>query len=197
MTLMVALGVPVALAQVAGNRIRAAAADQSGPASPAPADLHTLKGQLEAFQTVLNRSVLESFGQPFSLLQDAQGIYLPGFGVAFHMELNLLPVRLQMPFDIQPPTPEEVRKAREEKVARIRQLRTRLSELLLEHGGEFSAMAGEQNVAVAVHLFNLPSEGRDLPSQLVITVNRQTLDDYRNGRLTAEQFQQAGSVLEF
>lgn len=186
-----------AQSDVNGVRTLPVAADQPIVVSPTNVDLHALKAQLDTFQNVLNRSIQQNFEQPFSLLQDAKGIYLPGFGVAFHMEINLHPLRLAMPFDLHPYTPEEIRKAKEDKLDRIRQLKTRLSELLLEHGGELSAMAPEQNIAIVVHLFNLPSEGRDLPSQLVMTVNRRMLLDYQSRRLTAEQFQKAGSVLEF
>ncbi len=197
--LTVGLWISIAAAQTQGTVARAiaVAADQPSVVSPTNVDLHALKAQLDTFQNVLNRTIQQNFEQPFSLLQDAKGIYLPGFGVAFHMEINLHPLRLAMPFDLHPYTPEEIRKAKEDKLDRIRQLKTRLSELLLEHGGELSAMAPEQNIAIVVHLFNLPSEGRDLPSQLVMTVNRRMLLDYQGRRLTAEQFQKAGSVLEF
>ena len=160
-------------------------------------DFHALKGQLEAFQSMLNRSIQTAFEQPFSILQDAKGIYLPGFGVAFHMEVNLQPVRLLMPFDMRPYTPDELQKAKAAKLERIRQLKSLLSALLLEHGATLNAMAPEQNVAIVIHLFNLPSESRDLPTQVVITINRRMLLDYQARRLTAEEFQKAGSVLEF
>lgn len=196
--LLAGLWAPASLAQVGSGGVRSVVAvDKPSVISPTNVDLRALKRQLEAFQNILNRSIQQNFEQPFSLLQDAKGIYLPGYGVAFHMEINLHPMRLAMPFGIQPYTPEELRKAREDKLVRIRQLRSRLSELLLQHGGDLSAMAPEQNISVVVHLFNLPSEGRDLPSQLVMTVNRTMLLDYQSRRLTAEQFQNTSSVLEF
>ena len=170
---------------------------QPSAVSPTNVDLHTLKNQLDAFQGLLNRSVQQSFEMPFYLLQDAKGIYLPGFGVAFHLEVNLHPLRLITPFDVRPLTPEEIQKSKVGKLERIRQLKTQLSEFLLEHGGDLSAMAPEQNIAIVVHLFNLPSESRDLPTQLVIMINRRMLLDYSARRLTAEEFQKAGSVLEF
>jgi len=145
----------------------------------------------------LNRSIRQTFELPFSLLQDAKGTYLPGFGVAFHLEVNLHPLRIISPFDLTPYTAEELEKAKRDKLERIRQLKSHLGQLLLEHGSSLSAMAPEQNIAVVVHLFNLPPESRDLPTQLVMLINRRTLLDYQAKRLTAEEFQKAGSVLEF
>jgi hypothetical protein len=180
-----------------GGRGDATAGGQVTAISPTNVDLHALKSQMDAFQALLNRNVQQSFEMPFYLLQDPKGIYLPGFGLAFHMEVNLHPLRVATPFDIRPNTPEEIQKSKVAKLERIRQLKTQLGELLLEHGGELSAMAPEQNIAIVVHLFNLPSEGRDLPTQLLIMVNRRMLVDYSARRLTAAEFEKAASILEF
>src|SRR5690242_12751292 len=56
--------------------------------SPTNVDLHALKPQLEAFEGQLNRMIQQNFEMPFALLQDTKGSYLPGFGVAFHLEAN-------------------------------------------------------------------------------------------------------------
>ena len=188
------------LAQTDGKSPRGdvlAAREQASAVSPTNVDLHALKNQLDAFQELLNRSLQQTGETPFFLLQDAKGIYLPGFGVAFHLEVNLHPLRIITPFDSRPYTAEEISKAKDAKLVGIRQLKTKLSELLLEHGGSVSAMAPEQNIAIVVHLFNFPSESRDLPSQLVMMINRRMLLDYSARRLTAEEFQKAESVLEF
>ena len=165
--------------------------------SPTNVDLRALKPQLESFQAMLNRTIQQNFEQPFFLLQDAKGSYLPGFGVVFHMEANLSPLRVAMPFDVHPYTAEEIQKARDSKIERIQRLKTLLSQILLDQGGSLSAMAPEQNLAIVVHLFKMPSEGRDIPSQVVITLNRRMLLDYQGRRLTEEQFEKTGSVLEF
>lgn len=180
---------------------------QIAGAAPAPAiparadaggaDLQAIRGQLDAFSSFLNRGIQQKFNQPFSLLQDAKGIYLPGYGVAFHMEVNLQTLRLMTPFDMTPYTPDEIAQARKVKIDRIRQLESNLRELLLERGGTLTAMAPAQNIAIVVHIYRLASESRDLPSQLLISVDRKALLDYQAKRLTAEQFQSASTLLEF
>ena len=189
----------VCAAQTGGNLARSDNPSYASAStiSPTNVDLRALKTQLEAFQAMLNRTIQQNFEQPFFLLQDAKGSYLPGFGVVFHMETNLSPMRVAMPFDIHPFTAEELQKARESKIERIRRLKTLLSQILLDQGGSLSAMAPEQNIAVVVHLFNMPSEGGDFPSQVVISLNRRMLLDYQGRRLTEEQFEKTGSVLEF
>ena len=162
------------------------------------ADLLAFKNQLQSFQNILNRRIQQTFERPFSLLQDAKGMVLPGFGVAFHPEVNLHPLRLMSPFDFRPNTPEELKKARDSKLERIQQLKSMLSELLLEHGGSINAMSLEDSLAVVVHLFNLPPEqNENLPIQVGVVIRRGTLLDYQARQLTAEDFMQKMSFLEF
>lgn len=182
----------------------ATALDRAGQAQSQAArtlpevDLKSLKVQLQAFQDIVNRNMQQAFEQPFTLLQDAKGTYLPHFGAVFHMEVNLHPMRLISPFDMRPYTPEELRKARDAKLQRVRELKTRLSALLLEHGVKLSEVPPDQGVAIVVHLFNLPSEQSEgLPTQLVIETNRATLLDAQAQRMTSAEFEKRGFVLEF
>ena len=161
-------------------------------------DLRALKVQLQVFQDIVNRNIQQSFEQPFTLLQDAKGSYLPHFGAVFQLEVNLHPMRLISPFDMRPYTPEELRKARDAKLQRVRELKALLGALLLEHGVKLSEVPPDQGVAIVVHLFNLPSEQSEgLPTQLVMETNRATLLDAQAQRMTVAEFQKRGLVLEF
>ncbi|MBI4465020.1 MAG: hypothetical protein HY647_09975 [Acidobacteria bacterium] len=161
-------------------------------------DLRIVKSQLETFQGLLNRNIQQSFEQPFALLQDAKGTYLPNFGVAVHLEVNLNTLRLLSPFDMRPYTAEELKKARESKLERIRELKKLLGRFLLEHGALLEAVRPEQNIAIIVHLFNLPSEqSEDLPTQVILEINRQMLLESKIQRLTAEDFEKKVTFLAF
>jgi len=175
------------------------------PAAPAAevaeqpkVDLVAMRNQLQLFQEYLNRNLQATFENPFVLLQDVKGTYLPQFGVVFHMEANLHPLRILSMFDFKPYTPEELRMVRDSKLERIRQIKARVSDLLLEQGTELSALPAAQNVAVVVHLFNLPNEQTDgLPSQLVIEVSRGVLGEAKARKLTAQDFRKQVTFLEF
>lgn len=205
---VVAVWSAAAMAQVPARAARAGLADTAAApvmeehagarVSPTNVDLRALKPQLDGFQDLLNRGVQQAFGdQPFSILQDAKGSYIPGYGVAFSMEVNLHPLRLITPFDMRPYSPDELAKARDTKLARIRQLKAQLTEMLLKNGASLSAMAPEQNITLVVHLFNLPSESRELPSQISISVDRRMLLDLQGGRMTADDFRRNGTFVEF
>jgi hypothetical protein len=171
---------------------------QGGAPQP-EVDLSALKSQMELFQAVVNRDISQAFAQPFMLLQDTKGTYLPQFGVVFHMEVNLHPLRVLNAFSFRPYTEEELQKARETKIEKIRELKTRLSALLLEHGTELTgALPAGQNVAVVVHLFNMPSEKSEgLPTQVVMETSRRALVEARAQRTPAAEFEKQQSFLEF
>ena len=168
------------------------------PAATLPElDLRSLKVQLEAFQSIVNRDIAQAFTQPFVLLQDAKGTYLPRFGAVFHLEVNLHPPRLLSIFEMRPYTDEDLRKRRETKLEKVRELKTRLSALLLEHGPKLTEVPADQNVAVVVHLFNLPSESGGLPTQLVMETSRRALLAAQAQRMPAAEFEKRQSFLEF
>ena len=130
-----------------------------------------LRRQMTTFQGILTRELQQSFEQPFGLLQDVKGMYLSRYGVAFHMEVNLVPLRMLTMFDYRPYSEEELRATRDAKLARIQQLKAKLGDLLMANVQELAAVPQEQQIAVVVHLFNLPSERVEgLPSQVVVEV---------------------------
>jgi hypothetical protein len=164
----------------------------------ASVDLAALRGQLQQFSDYLNRNLQAAFVDPFGLLQDVKGIYLPGYGVAFHMEANLIVMRTLNPFDMRPYTEEELRQTRQAKLERIQRLKEQVNQLLWERGTELSAIPTAQHVAVAIHLFNMPSERTEgLPTQVVVAVSRSELLEAKARNLTAEQFRKQVTFLEF
>jgi hypothetical protein len=172
---------------------------QSAPAGqPIAAQLATLRAQVQQFQALINRELQTALDHPFGMLQDPKGIYLPHFGVVFHMELNLAPMRMMTMFDTRPYTEEELQQTRQTKLQRIREMESHLSELLREHGAELSAVPPDQNVAVVVHLFNMPSERTDgLPTQIVVEVSRGVLADPQTRVSSLEEFRKQVRVFDF
>ena len=172
---------------------------QAAPAaSLGAAQLATLRAQVQQFQALIDRDLQTALDHPFGMLQDPKGIYLPNFGVVFHMEMNLAPMRMNSMFDVRPYTEEELRQSHGTKIERIRELKAHLSELLRVHGSELSAVPPEQSVAVAVHLFNMPFERtEDLPTQIVIEVRRGMLSDPQAQLASAEEFRNKISIFDF
>ena len=174
------------------------AAQTAGSSAALPENSAALRGEVQQFAATLNRDLQTVLDHPFAMLQDAKGIYLPRFGVVFHMELNLAPLRTLSAFDVRPYTDQELRQARDSKVERIKELKNHLSDLLQSHGADLSAIPPDQNVAVVVHLFNMPSERTDgLPTQIVVEVSRGVLADPGVQRASAEEFRKKVSYFDF
>jgi hypothetical protein len=192
------LSAAIVLAFVMVALMPSAQAQTTASAANLPANTAALRSEVQQFAATLNRDLQTLLDHPFAMLQDAKGIYLPRFGVVFHMELNLAPLRTLSAFDVRPYTEQELRQARDNKVERIKELKAHLSDLLQSHGAELSALPPDQNIAVVVHLFNMPSERTDgLPTQIVVEVSRGVLADPGAQRASAEEFRKRVSYFDF
>jgi hypothetical protein len=172
---------------------------QSAPVAPlATAQTSVLRTQVEQFQVLINRDLQSALDHPFGMLQDPKGIYLPGFGVVFHMELNLAPMRMMSMFDLRPYSEEELQQTRQAKLQRISDLKSHLSEVLREHGSDLSALPPEQHIVVAIHLFNMPSERTEgLPAQIVLEISREALAELQARNATPDEFRNSISIFDF
>lgn len=158
-----------------------------GAQSTAP-NLSPLKGEMKVFEAVINETVVQTFSPPFGLLEKAQGTYLSDYGVIFSLEVNLYPVRMPNMFNVQPPTKDEVEKARKAKLERIGIIKHTIPRLLADHADALHDFPPEESVAVIVHLFHFQPEGENLPTQIVIQVKRSDLDQYSERKISYEQF---------
>ena len=151
--LVIAGSVLVAQAQQASIAAKMPAPSGAGAVSvpatglPATVDPVALRRQMTTFQGILTRELQQSFEQPFGLLQDVKGMYLSRYGVAFHMEVNLVPLRMLTMFDYRPYSEEELRATRDAKLARIQQLKAKLGDLLMANVQELAAVPQEQQIA--------------------------------------------------
>lgn len=154
--------------------------------TPAP-DSSALKGQMQVFEAILDKTMEQTFERPFGLLEKTKGSYLPGYGVVFTLQVNLYPVRVPTPFDQRPLSEEELRKARSVKLERIETIKRSVPRLLADHAAGLREFGPEDTVAVIVHLFHYQAEGEKLPTQLVLQVKKADLDQYLERKLSFDQ----------
>ena len=169
------------------------------PSAKAADNPAALKRQMQEFERVLNQALLQMFeNRPFAILQEAKSVYLPGFGIVVHTELNLYPMRWILPFSPDPYSEKELKTEREQKAERLRNLNGRLRDLLLAQSVAFSQVSAEENLAVVIHLFN-PRPFPEIPSQVVALARRQALLNLQgDGRKPApEELARAITVREF
>ncbi len=158
-----------------------------------------LKRQMQEFERVLNQAMVQMFeNRPFAILQEPKSVYLPGFGIVVHTELNLYPMRWITPFSLEPYSEKELKTEREQKAERLKNVNGRLRDLLLAQSVAFSQVNAEENLAVVIHLYN-PRYFPEIPSQVVAMARRRALLDLQgDGRKPApEELARAITVREF
>jgi hypothetical protein len=147
-----------------------------------------LKGEMRVFSAVIDESMAQTFAPPFGVLEKAKGTYLPGFGVVFALEVNLHPVPLQDLLLNRLPTKGELERELKTKQERIKTIKQTMSRLLAEHARSLREIRPEDHVAVVVHLFDVQGGAEELPTQLVVQVDKRDLDQYWEKKLSYEQF---------
>jgi len=155
-----------------------------------------LKGQMKILEAVINEGLARTFAPPFGVLEKAKGSYLPDFGVVFSLEVDLYPVRVPSPFDLRPTSKEELAKARKSKLERIGTIKQTVPQLLADHASELRDLSPDDSIAVVVHLFDVPLEADDLPSQVVIEVKKRDLDQFWDKKLSQDALRGKMRTLE-
>ena len=161
-----------------------------------PSNLSALKGEMKVFEAVIDGTMTQTFGPPFGLLEKTKGTYLPGFGLAFSLEVNLYPMRVPNPFDMAPLSKAEIEKAQKVKLERIARIKESVPRLLADHAMSLRDLSADDSVAVVVHLFELQPGDTKLPDQLVIETRKSDLDRYWDKKISYQELVAMVKVLE-
>jgi hypothetical protein len=116
-------------------------------------------------------------GEPWDLLGDARGSYLPGYGAIFTFEMSLVNVPPLYPFK---PTvsPQEIRTIHDRKVKQLAVLKGEMRDLVVKAAASLTTLPPGEQVVFEARLVNRSFEdGRGLPNRLIMTANRQKLLD--------------------
>ena len=161
-----------------------------------PSNIGALKGQIKVFEAVIDGTMAQTFAPPFGLLEKTRGTYLPGFGLAFSLEVNLYPLRVPSPYNMSPLSKAELEKARQGKVQRIAIIKQSVPRLLADHAMSLRDLASDDYVAVVVHLFDMePAEDR-FPGQLVIEARKSELDQLWDKKISYHEWVAKIRILE-
>jgi len=162
-----------------------------------PSNLSALKAEMKVFEAVIDGTMAKTFAPPFGLLEKTKGTYLPGFGLAFSLEVNLYPLRVPNPFvNMSPLSKAELEKAQKVKLERIAIIKQSVPRLLADHAMSLRDLASDDYVAVVVHLFDMePAEDR-FPGQLVIEARKSELDQLWDKKISYQELVAKIKILE-
>jgi len=161
------------------------------------ANVSALKGEIKVFEAVIDGTMAQTFAPPFGLLEKTQGTYLPGFGLAFSLEVNLFPVRVPTPFNMAPLSKSEIEKAHKVKQVRIVTVKESVPRLLADHAMSLRDLGPNDSIAVVVHLFEVDTGGGKLPEQIIIETRKSDLDEFWDKKISYRDLLGKMKVLEF
>ena len=162
----------VLLAAAAGQQARTVAA-KTEVAQPDQGVKRLAMQQIEkAFDARLE---LMNPPDPFDLLGNTRGIYLPGFGVVLTAEIDLIKVPGLSPFH-QSITAEERPRLRARKLQALPRLKEAMKAAMISAAAELRTVPPTENIVIGVNLFYYVGEdtaGR--PVQVVMQASRAQL----------------------
>jgi hypothetical protein len=161
-----------------------------------PSNLSALKNEMKVFEAVIDETMAQTFAPPFGLLEKTKGTYLPGFGLAFSLEVNLYPMRAPNPFNMTPLSKAEIDKAQKVKLERIATVKGSVPRLLADHAISLRDLSSDDSVAVVVHLFEMEAGDAKLPDQLVIETRKSDLDQFWDKKISYEVLVAKTKILE-
>ena len=161
-----------------------------------PPNFSALKGEMKVFEAVIDGTMAQTFAPPFGLLEKTKGTYLPGFGVAFSLEVNLYPLRTPNPFNMTPLSKTELDKAQKVKLERIATVKESIPRLLADHAISLRDLGSDDSVAVVVHLFEVEPGETKFPDQLVIETKKSDLAQFWDKKISYAELIAKTKILE-
>jgi hypothetical protein len=144
-----------------------------GAATPSRMSRSSLRMVEKQLETALVQAVRE---EPFELLSAAQSAYLPGYGLVFTTELDLLAFARPNPFGRAEPTGEALNQLRAKKRLRIGFLTERMRQILIRSADELPKVGPDDNIALAVSIPHYSFlAAKDLPQQIVMYAKKRDL----------------------
>lgn len=141
-----------------------------------------LRSQIaEAEQVVDQRFQSVEDDAPMTVMGNARGAYIEGYGVVFNVQVNIAPVGNISPFR-RSYSEEEIRQINVRKRQRLETLEQRTRALLVELSGSITGLPENEKIAIAVSLFHFAWEDLTaLPRQMVMAAAKSILAEAKSG----------------
>jgi hypothetical protein len=112
---------------------------------------------------------------PIDMLGGTRGLYLPGYGTVFTIELSLIVTPGNFPIATLRYTPEFKAVVRQRKLARLPKLEEAMKEMVKMTALTLLPMPDDQRIVLAVRLRYLPEEDTTgLPAQIVMSADKKS-----------------------
>lgn len=171
----------------------AGAAVTANDPAPAPSRLNQIKRECEVFENILDTSIRQAIPHPMLLSERTRGTYLPGYGLVFHLAVNMDRRRILF-------TPRQAGGGGEaiDLDAVAGAIRACLIEVLGQYGGGLSPTSAQDRVSIVAHILNRPAYATDSSDRvLVVTVPKADISQHRQARINAAEFKKRVACIEY
>lgn len=160
------------------------------------AEPQVARGAVAAVEKSIDHAVRTlDVNDPYDLLGFTRGIYLPGYGVVFTAEVNLVQTIIT-PFHPEP-AGAQLTRLRQKKVLRLQFVREMMRQVIVAAAAPLDAVPPNEQVVFGVTLFYRAFEEREgLPGQVIIQAPRQALLDFKASRISRAQLDAVTTVQE-
>jgi len=175
--------------------IPSAAGGQEAARAGAKVDLASARLEIQNFEEIINGVLNESFTNPFGLVQEPKGAYLPGYGDMFSFLVNIHRAVINTPFG------KYTRKnpiSTEEKKERIEDIKDKLIRLLMNRGVDLRQVRTDESVTIVAFF-----EDRNFPEEtsqnrtIVLSATKKDLDEYAKKQDKWQEFKERMTIVEY
>jgi hypothetical protein len=132
---------------------------------------------LKEVEKATDTRLLAAPADPWNVLGNARGTYLPGYGAVVTFELTLANLTPVSPFH-PTVTAQEKRSGHDRKAKNLLALKAAMREMVTHAATALTPMPGNEQITFEAFLFNFNWEDRSgLPDRLTICANRQKVAD--------------------
>lgn len=154
------------------------------------------RGAVAAVEKNFDQKIVQDLLEdPYLLLGMTRGVYLPGYGAVFTMEMNLAHGASAGPFG--PVPQEQLGRVHKKKLEMYPRLKKAMREMLVSAAGALDTVPADERLVLGVSLVYHRAEiTTGLPQQVVMTADRKTLLSFQTNRRTASALESAIAVEE-
>ncbi len=145
------------------------------------------RASITAVENSINERFRANTPDPYDLLGAARGTYLEGYGVVFTVEAQLVVVMPPNPFK-QTISPEEIASIRDRKAKKLPMLKEAMRNLMANASTTLEGLPGDEHIALEAILWSYSWENYRGPRRILMTANRQKLQDAKARHATPAEF---------
>jgi len=151
---------------------------------------------IQGYEAAINDVISSTFTNPFGLVQQPKGVYLPGYGYTFSFLVNIRRGMIQTPFGAYAPDsdigPEQIKQ-------RIDGLKDKLVRVLLSSQSITAKLEGDESISIIAFIKESDplSPETDVNKTLIMSILKSDLQELSSKPDRINEFKQRVKIVEY